>query len=64
MGKYEVEITEVLKKQIVVEANSKEEAENIVREQYRNEELVLSSEDCVDRNFKVSKQKYREGRDR
>lgn len=64
MSKYEVEITEVLQKQIVVEANSKEEAENIVREQYRNEEVVLSSEDCVDRNFKVSKQKYREGRDR
>lgn len=64
MGKYEVEITEVLQKQIVVEANSKEEAESIVREQYRNEEVVLSSEDCIDRNFKVSKQKYREGRDR
>lgn len=43
---YVVEITETLQKWIQVEAENQEEAEKIVREDYKNEEIVLYPEDC------------------
>ncbi len=51
--KFTVEITETLQRQVEVTANSAEEAENIVREKYRNEEIVLDYQDFVDNEFKV-----------
>lgn len=41
MKRYLVEITETLQKQIIVSANSREEAEQKARKKYRNEEIVL-----------------------
>ncbi|MFR1853921.1 MAG: DpnD/PcfM family protein, partial [Beduini sp.] len=41
MKKYLVEITETLQKQITITASSREEAEQKVKEKYRNEEIVL-----------------------
>ena len=48
MSVYKVEITETLQRQIEVEARSKEEAEKMIREKYRNEEIVLNDEDLKD----------------
>lgn len=53
MSRYVVEITEILQKQIVVDGKNREEAEIKAREKYRNEEVVLSSNDYVDTDFSV-----------
>lgn len=57
MKKYLIEITETLQKQIEVQANSREEAEQKIREQYRNEEIVLDDTNYVDTEFTVLKEK-------
>lgn len=57
MKKYLVEITETLQKQITIRANSREEAEQKVKEKYRNEEIVLDESDYVDTDFTVLKEK-------
>lgn len=41
------EVTETLTRRVIVQASSKEEAEMNVVEQYRNEEIILGSEDYV-----------------
>lgn len=56
MKKYLVEITETLQKQITITANSREEAEQKVKEKYRNEEIVLDESDYVDTEFEVLKE--------
>lgn len=43
--KYKVNIEELLSRIVEVEADSDEEAEEKVREMYRNEEIVLDAED-------------------
>lgn len=43
--KYTINIEEILSRIVEVEADSEEEAENKVREQYRNEDIVLDSSD-------------------
>lgn len=48
MKKYTIEITETLQKQIVIKAHSKEEAIQKIKEQYRNTDIVLDSEDYID----------------
>ncbi len=53
MSRYVVEITEILQKQIVVDGKNREEAEIKAREKYRNEAVVLSSNDYVDTDFSV-----------
>lgn len=55
--KYLVEITETLQKQITITASSREEAEQKVKEKYRNEEIVLDENDYVDTVFTVLKEK-------
>lgn len=40
MKRYLVEVTETLQKQITITANSREEAEQKVRNKYKNEEIV------------------------
>jgi len=49
----EIEVEEILSKIITVEADSEEEALQIVNEQYQNEEIVLSSDNYIDTNFKI-----------
>ena len=57
MKKYLVEITETLQKQITITASSREEAEQKVKEKYRNEEIVLDENDYIDTVFTVLKEK-------
>ena len=57
MKKYLVEITETLQKQITITANSREEAEQKVKEKYRNEEIILNESDYIDTEFTVLKEK-------
>ena len=43
--KYKVNVEELLSRIVEVEADSDEEAEEKVREMYKNEEIVLDAED-------------------
>lgn len=52
MQKFEVEIEEILQRIVIVEADSKEEAIRIVKEKYRNEEIVLDESDFKEVNIK------------
>ena len=45
MKTYTIEIEEVLSRVVEVEATSVEEAQDIVYEQYRNEEIILDDGD-------------------
>lgn len=45
--KYKVEIEEVLRKVVEIEANSADEAENKVLESYRNSEIALDAGDFI-----------------
>ena len=49
--KYEVTITEILQRRVAVEAESQCEAEEIIQEQWNNEEYVLGAEDFVEAIF-------------
>lgn len=53
MRKYLVEITETLQKQITVTADSREEAEQKIKERYDKEEIILYERDYVDTDFHV-----------
>ena len=57
MKRYLVEVTETLQKQITITANSREEAEQKVRNKYKNEEIVLDESDYIDTEFTVLKEK-------
>lgn len=48
-----VEITEILQKTIEVQAQSREEAEAIVEEQWHNSEHILDAENFVAVEFKA-----------
>lgn len=52
---YEIEIEEILQKVVKVEANSLEEAIDIAREKYLNEEYVLDYQDYKDTEFREYK---------
>ena len=49
--KYKIEIEEILTKVVEVEAASKEDAYNKVYEKYREEEIVLTADDCEETKF-------------
>lgn len=49
--KYKIKITEVLEKIIPVKANSLVEAIDIIKEKYKNEEIILSADDYVSTKF-------------
>jgi len=53
MKKYKVEITETLQTIITVEANSEDEAIDIVHQKYRDEEIVLDSSNYIDTDFSI-----------
>lgn len=48
---YRIKITEILEKTIPVKADSFVEAMDIVKEKYRNEEIILSANDYVTTKF-------------
>lgn len=50
--RFEIEIEEVLRKVVAVEARSFDEAMEKVREMYKNEELVLTADDWQETNYK------------
>lgn len=45
--KYQVEIEEVLRKVVEIDAESADEAENKVLESYRNSEIILDAGDFI-----------------
>ena len=51
--KYKVEITETLQRILEVEAKEEAEAYQIVKDMYRNEEIVLSADDYIDIKIEV-----------
>lgn len=64
---YEIEIEETLRKVVKINANSLEEAIDIAREKYSNEEFVLDYQDYKNTDFReyrneVLKEKNRESR--
>lgn len=48
MNTYTVEIREILSKKVVVEALSKNHAENIVRSKYFDRDIKLGPDNCID----------------
>lgn len=57
MKKYLVEITETSQQQVTVTAKTRDEAEQKVRQKYRDGEIVLSEQDYVDTDFHVIKER-------
>ncbi len=57
MSRYESIVTEILQRKVVIEAESEADADRILRELYRREEIVLSSEDYVTTAFRVRKER-------
>lgn len=53
MPKFVVEITETYQNQKIVEAKNGEEAIRILKEKYRNEELILNEENYITTEFNV-----------
>ena len=51
MKTYKVKITETLEKEVVVEAEDREEAEQIVCTEYHNEKYVLDADNFARVNF-------------
>ena len=51
--KHLVEITETLQRIVEVDAGNDDDAENIVREQYRVCEIILDESDLKDVSFRV-----------
>ena len=50
---YQVKITERLVRVITVEAETPEDAVDNVRQQYRNSQIILLSDDFVDVDFSI-----------
>ncbi len=53
MIKFKISVEETLSRIVEVEASSKEEALDKVREQYKNEEIVLDAEDFCEVNIRI-----------
>ncbi|MBK9246969.1 MAG: DpnD/PcfM family protein [Ignavibacteria bacterium] len=51
MKPFKIEVIETLSRTIEIEANSMDEAYSKVREMYRDEEIVLDSDDYIDTEF-------------
>ena len=66
---YEIEIEETLRKVVKINANSLEEAIDIAREKYSNEEFVLDYQDYKNTDFReyrneILKEKKEKNRER
>ena len=57
VSRYEGLVTEILQRKVAIEADSETDADRILREMYRREEIVLSSEDYVTTAFRVRKER-------
>ena len=57
MSRYEGLVTEIFQRKVVIEAENEADADRILREMYRREEIVLSSEDYVTTAFRVRKER-------
>ena len=57
MSQYEGLVTEILQREVAIEAESEADADRILRELYQREEIVLSSEDYVTTAFRVRKER-------
>jgi len=53
MNKFKIEITEKLAKIIEVNANTEEEALQIVKKMYEDEKIVLDSGDFIDKEIQL-----------
>ena len=54
--KYIIEITETLQKQIEVEAQNESQAIKLIKEKYKNEEIILTEQDFIDYETDIIKQ--------
>ena len=57
MSRYKGLVTERLQRKVAIEAENEADADRILREMYRREEIVLSSEDYVTTAFRVRKER-------
>lgn len=55
MNDYKVSVREYLERTVTIEANSEDEAIQKVKEMYRDEEIVLSSEDFISKEIDIEK---------
>ena len=53
--KYIIEITETLQKQVEVEAQNESEAIRIIKEKYKNEDIILTEQDFIDYEIDIIK---------
>lgn len=53
MVRYVVEVTEILQKEVVVKADSYEQAKRIVEGMYDNEEIILNETDYINAEINV-----------
>ncbi len=59
MKTYEVTITETLQKTVIVEAVSREQAQEIIEQKWKDCDYVLDADDFVDVDFTAVKVKER-----
>lgn len=57
MKEYEVTITETLQKTVSIEAESREEAERLIEDMWKNSEIILGSDDFYDVSYAAGKEK-------
>lgn len=57
MKEYEVTITETLQKTVSIEAESREEAERLIEDMWKNSEIILDSDDFYDVSYAAGKEK-------
>lgn len=55
---YRIEIIEKLKYEEIIEADSLEEVIQIMEEKYKNEQIILSSENYIDTVIQEAEDKY------
>jgi hypothetical protein len=55
MKKYRIEVTEVLSRIVETEAENEDNAVEMVRQMYRNCDIVLDASDYVETEFSVKK---------
>ena len=56
MSQFKVTITEILKREVYVEAEDYEEAETIVSKQYWHGDIVLDSNDYISTTFEAEEE--------
>lgn len=57
MKEYEVTITETLQKTVSIEAESREDAERLIEDMWKDSEIILDSDDFYDVSYAVGKEK-------